>query len=279
VAKELDTSWFDLKNYNALKTMPIEGWIWQLEARYYYYEIQKQERRHGDELYLLSTARVLKAGVIPDDPNYREMSQWRAESLLEGHPFSTSSVDSLVSYDVWSMAKNNKLNHVWDACQHVDDFLWDIANEDLSEIAYTPHDFHIKQHSHFVIEQSAHVVINLSATDEQIKNDFSHWLTHYRRAINYQHQKKLFTQADFDYWVEYGVIPYLDLVLIAKIEGKKITQNKMAQLIFPNEYNVNIVDRLSKVTKPAAEELIKNEIYRTLSTQLVFEKANGMKSV
>lgn len=98
-----------------------------------------------------------------------------------------------------------------------------------SEIAYTPHDFHIKQHSHFDLEPSAHVVINLSASDEQIKNDFSHWLTHYRQAINYQHLKMLFTQADFEYWVEYGVIPYLDLVLIAKIEDKKITQNKMAQ--------------------------------------------------
>lgn len=79
------------------------------------------------------------------------------------------------------------------------------------------------------LEPSAHVVINLSASDEQIKNDFSHWLTHYRQAINYQHLKMLFTQADFEYWVEYGVIPYLDLVLIAKIEDKKITQNKMAQ--------------------------------------------------
>jgi hypothetical protein len=84
------------------------------------------------------------------------------------------------------------------------------------------------------LEPSAHVVINLSASDEQFKNDFSHWLTHYWQAINDQHQKMLFTQADFDYWIEYGVIPYLDLVLIAKIEDKKITQNKMAQLVFPN---------------------------------------------
>jgi hypothetical protein len=276
MAEKFDTSWFDLKNYEALKTMSIEGWIWQLEARHYYHEMDRQERRHG-ETYMLSIARTLKAGVVPDDPNYREMSQWRADSILEGHPFSTSSVDSLVSYDVWDMVKNNDLNHVWDACQHVSDFIWDITNEDLSEIAHTPHDFHIKQYSHFNIVPSAHVVINLSATDEQIKTDFDSWLTHYREAINYRHQKKLFTQADFDYWVEYGVIPYLDLVLIAKIEGKKITQNKLAKLIFPNEYDVDIVGRLRQVTKPEAERLIKNEIHRTLSTQLVSEKI-GMKN-
>jgi len=121
-------------------------------------------------------------------------------------------------------------------------------------------------------------VINLSATNEQIQNDLIHWLTHYRQAVNDQNQKKLFTQVDFDYWVEYGVIQYLDLMLIAKIEGKKITQNKLARMIFPNEYDVDIVERVRKVTKPTAEWLIKSEIYRALSTQLAYEKVTGMKN-
>ena len=38
MAKELDTSWFDLKNYDAFKTMTTEGWIWQLMARDHYYQ-------------------------------------------------------------------------------------------------------------------------------------------------------------------------------------------------------------------------------------------------
>ena len=122
------------------------------------------------------------------------------------------------------------------------------------------------------------MVINLSATDEQIKNDVNHWLTHYRKAVAYQRQKKLFNQVDFDYWVEYGVIPYLDLVLIAKTMEKKITQNKLARLIFPNEFDVDVVERIRKVTKPTAEWLINNEIHRTLSTQLTYEKTAGMKN-
>lgn len=282
MAKELDTSWFDLKNYDALKTMSTEGWIWQLIARDHYHKVERNRLLSHDEddRYLSSVASVLKSGVIADDPNYpHEMHNRRAEGVLEGQPFSTVSVNSLVSSDLWRMAKDNELAHVWEACEYAWDSVFEVdRNDDLIEIAHAPHDFHIKQYSHFEIETSAHVEVNLSATDEQIKNDFAHWLTHYRQAINYQHKKKLFTQVDFDYWVEYGVIPYLDLVLIAKIDGKKITQNKLARMIFPDEYEVDIVERLRKITKPTAEWLIKSEICSALSTQLAYEKVTGMKN-
>jgi muconolactone delta-isomerase len=284
MAKELDTSWFDLKNYDALKTMSTDGWIWQLMARVQYHKgVRDSLMSHDeDDGYLLFIADTLKSGVIADDlghAQHMEMYNWWCQGVIEGQPFSTASVDSLASYDLWRMAKDNDLAHVWEACEYARDSLFEVdRKDDLVEIADTPHDFHIKQYSPFDIESSAHVVVNLSATDEQIKKDFAHWLTHYRQAINYQHKEKLFTQVDFDYWVEYGVIPYLDLVLIAKIEGKKITRNKLGRLIFPDEYDVDLVERIRKTTKPTAEWLIKNEICNTLFNQLSYEKITGMKN-
>jgi hypothetical protein len=281
MAKELETSWFDLKNYDALKTMSTEDWIWQLMARVQYHKIERDSLSHDDES-LSSIAATLKGGVIPDDPGHAQhmaMCNWWCQGVIEGQPFSTASVDSLTSFELWRMAKDNDHTHVWEACEYTRDSLFEFdCNNDLLDIANAPHDFHIKQYSPFDIESSAHVVVNLSATDEQIKKDFAHWLTHYRQAINYQHKEKLFTQVDFNYWVEYGVIQYLDLVLIAKIEGKKITQNKLARLIFPDEFDVDIVERIRKVTKPTAEWLIKSEICNTLFTQLSYEKITGMKN-
>jgi hypothetical protein len=49
-------------------------------------------------------------------------------------------------------------------------------------------------------------------------------------------------------------------------------------MIFPDEYDVDIVERLRKVTKPTAEWLIKSNIYQTLATQLTYEKVIGMKN-
>lgn len=280
MAKEFDTSWFDLKNYDALKTMATEDWIWQLMARVQYHKGVRDNLE--DNGYLLFIADTLKGGVIADDPahaQHMEMCNWWCQGVIEGQPFSTASVGSLVSYDLWRMAKDNDLAHVWEACEYTRDNLFEVdRKDDLVEIADTPHDFHIKQYSPHDIESSAHVVVNLSATDEQIKKDFAHWLTHYRQAINYQHKEKLFTQVDYDHWVEFGVIPYLDLVLIAKIEGKNITRNKLGRLIFPDEYDVDLVERIRKTTKPTAEWLIKNEICNTLFNQLSYEKITGMKN-
>jgi hypothetical protein len=229
--------------------------------------------------HLLSWITALKAGVIPNHPGYSCLHDLRVNALSNGHPFSTASVDSLTSYELWEMANDSDLDHVWEACQNSWPVSIEFDRDDSLKNILTPYDFYIEQYKPIKNDPfpSAHVVINLSATDEQIKNDFSHWLTHYRKAINYQPQKKLFTQTDFDYWVQYGVIPYLDLTLIAKIEGKKITQNKLAKLIFPNEYDVDTTGRLRDTTKPEAERLIKNNIHRTLLTQLAYEKS-GMKN-
>jgi hypothetical protein len=220
---------------------------------------------------------ILKAGFIPDDPNYRNRSQSNANSILKGHPFSTSSVDSLLSYDIWCMGKDSDLKDVWSACEAASDLTVDSSNEDL-KIAFTPHDLNTKQFSRFDFEKLAHVVVDLTATDEQIKYDFNHWLTHIRQALNCQRPKKLFTRADFDRWVELGIIPYLDLVLIAKIEGKKIKQNQLGKLIFPNDLTVDVVERIRKSTKPLAERLMNTEIHRLLSIQLTYEKILEQKT-
>jgi len=247
MAEEFDTSWFDLKNYEAFKTMSLVEWIKRLSDRHLYYgifgsyqngyirdDVEEEEVR----LFLSRAADCLKKGdstiLVSDVPKS-----------------SRSSVNDLTMFEVWIMAQDDRLIHIQpDRCE-------DAFNE---EIVFQP--YGIDE------DHQAIVNINLFATDEQIKQDFTDWLENSRRMTDIKPQKKLFSQVDFDYWIEYGVIQYLDLVLIAKIEGKKITQNQLARLIFPNEYNIDIVERLRKVTKPTAESLMKNKTYKSLSVQL-----------
>jgi hypothetical protein len=97
MAKELDISWFDLKNYEAFKTMSIEEWIYQFIVRDHYHRLVRNSLIGDDKSdecleWVVST---LKPGVIADAPNYpHDMHSRRAEGILGGHPFSTASVDS-----------------------------------------------------------------------------------------------------------------------------------------------------------------------------------------
>lgn len=109
--------------------------------------------------------------------------------------------------------------------------------------------------------QTEFIGIDLSASDEQVRNDFEKWLKDYRKNTEHKHEpvKKNFTDKDMSKWVEYRVLPYLDLMLVAKYEGKKIRQKKIVELIFPDYVEL---DKLRKTIKPEAERLMK---YKTLS--------------
>ena len=127
---------------------------------------------------------------------------------------------------------------------------------------------------------TAAIKINLYATDEKLRNDFDQWLKDIRKSTGYEDnipknvskkklsKKKLYIQEDFDHWIKFGVIPYLDLMLVADIEYKVITQEELAPLIFPNESALDTYTRISQITKPTADQLINNRMYKTLLAQL-----------
>ena len=144
----------------------------------------------------------------------------------------------------------------------------------IKEAHRTPYDFRHKQYfNRDYISPQAHVTIDLDATDEQIENDFCHWLTHYRKASGYRvpekkAHEKLFTQKTFDYWIKHGFIPYLDLMLIAKIEGKEeFTHAKLGEIIFPDEAIENSEYRIRTITIPGAERLLEDSTRWSLLAQ------------
>ncbi|WP_340122233.1 DUF6387 family protein [Methylobacter svalbardensis] len=258
MADDLDTSWFDLKNYEELKIKSFEDWAILLNDRWIFYKtVEKYEN------YVLPNNIVDGNLLVFLDNAVACLKEGFSSIFIDDKPkFPRSSVCDLTLYEVWDMAQDERLIHIQpDRCK--DEFVETIAFESYGIDNW---------------ERKTRVTINLSATDEQIKNDFNRWLIDCRQVTGIESQKKLFTQDDFDYWIRYGVIPYLDLLLIAKIERKKITQNKLAKLIFPDEYNVDIVGRLRQVTKPEAERLISQEIHRALQSQLDYEKI-GMKNI
>lgn len=86
-------------------------------------------------------------------------------------------------------------------------------------------------------------------------------------------KKELYIQKDFDHWIWCGVIPYIDLMLVADIEYKGITQEELGAIIFPNDPDPDLdtLERIRQVTKPLAEELILNKMYKTLLAQLAYQ--------
>jgi hypothetical protein len=279
VKKNPDTAWFNLKNYDGFKDLSINEWLGQLEERAIIREMLHQDPPFRNRYINSSLEKKLsKSGVLDtysnDDPCPYEKAAEVA--LLKKYPFSTASIDSFASRDLWLMTQNEDLDHVWKSCEGEEN----IGMSDPFNIGSSPIDFHIEQIKSDDSERMAHITINLSATDKQIQKDFTHWLTNYREAINYKRDKSFnHIQAKLDKLVKYRVIPYLDLLLVAKEQGKKITYSQIADLLFPNEpTDVDTKDRVEKVTKRLAEEIIRNQLDKILSIQIANEEALLLKS-
>lgn len=112
--------------------------------------------------------------------------------------------------------------------------------------------------------------VDLEASDEQIKAEFSRWLVQERERRNVPAVRKSFNESDFQGFYESAVLPYLDLMFWATLENVKINQYVIAQAIFPDAYapesEVDPLGRL-KTTKKKADYLMKYDTLRRLELQ------------
>jgi hypothetical protein len=107
------------------------------------------------------------------------------------------------------------------------------------------------------------VIVNLSAPKELIQKDFSAWLEmrskEYARGIPHR-----FTDADLKQWHRQRVLAYLDLDLFQRVFNVTIPNHILGELLFPDETDVDVTERVRKVVKPLAESLMADGVMDAL---------------
>jgi hypothetical protein len=120
-------------------------------------------------------------------------------------------------------------------------------------------------------ETDGFIQVDLSATDQQLVEDFSLWLKA-KRAEQHDRRTSPITGKDFADWVDSKVLPYFDLVAISKIEGTPLSNHLIGDLLFPNELDVDVAERVRKVTKRKAQQVFSYETMEILSAQCLANK-------
>lgn len=168
------------------------------------------------------------------------VSQRNGSRLVEQLPYTTSTVYPLTFRDV------RVLNDV----QHesgVDD---ESACDEI-----------IRESKLWGLDRFPHLVIDLYARDEQIKKDFSKWLSTYRKISGKASPKPL-DQTNFDRWYQDKVLPYFDLVAWAHWRKTKVTRERIVSLLYPSDADAT-TDRL-KAVKTLAHSVISATTYASL---------------
>ncbi len=278
MAEKLDTSWFDLNKYDTLKTLDLRGWERQLTTRRWI----KIKEGYGCELIAeqIKTRPIInhqtprseykawkQRGADKRDKAYRPIfAQFEEDPKPWWHdpnvrPFNTYSVMNTAELYAWHHKDSDKQNLVTMDLAATDGF------NGLSD-------------------RLANITIDLTATDEQLKSDFSRWLTEYRKTIDYESYKTKgykfykkkgielyqtkFTDKDLSYWVECRLLPYIDLTLVAAVEKKTITQAEIGRLVYPytEHHSEDITQKIRKTVIPKADWLFRDETLQAIRAQI-----------
>jgi hypothetical protein len=260
LANELDTSWFDLSKYRGIDTFGLREWERQLSVRSYMWWCSTNDSESFPEICDIWLERIKTAPLIP---NYEgDKSTWQKQR--EYNPACFYSVFSTPAYHFWCAPNDNRLSDVWAACSLEDEGK---ATEEQYKLANTPYNWLYFQRG-VSSEELTNVVVDLTASDEQIIKDFRKWLIAYRKACGFYSHEKNFTIKNFAEWNKWRLLPYIDLILVGKANRAEITQPRIARLIFDDEFEVDIVDRLRRTTKPKAEWLIREETVTAMRAQI-----------
>jgi hypothetical protein len=313
MSKKLDTSWFHLKNYEGLKDLDTYGWYRQLVIRgriksllLTYDDIIEIEREdlndsERSEIYEAITDRELLArewAVLHAVPALRWIERIKSNPIIDSndsdvykmhesqskYPFNTYSITSTSAWNMYLIANDDQLSDVWKYC----DILYEEieVTEKQGDLIETPYDLLAIDRGILENKGLAHVTVDLTATDEQIRQDFCHWLTEYRRATKFgpknKKQQKFFTSTDLSNWEEERLLPYIDLMLISKIEGKKINNPDMAKLIYSDKYSdkrsdLDFTDKVRRTIHKKAVKLIRQKTLAAIEAQLHSKSPNRSK--
>lgn len=246
MSNELDTSWFDLKKYDELNNLDLLGWHCQLISR-----------KWIDRSSTATWIEHLKEKPIFSTDNH---NSYFGQKYYSRYSFNTSSVASTTAAEFFV------INH-----NHLKDVLIcsKVYTDEAQELVKNPLNLLCNERGLDSAGYSNYVTVDLTVSDEQIMSDFRHWLTEYRKATGYESKEKNLTDKHLSEWVKYRILPYIDLNLIAQLEGKTITPTEMSKLIFGSEYDTASLRTLRESTKPRVEWLLRETTTEIIEAQII----------
>jgi hypothetical protein len=98
--------------------------------------------------------------------------------------------------------------------------------------------------------------VDLWASDEQIKKDFSLWLTAKRNEIAEAPTFNDFSSGVFRNWCKHRVLGFIDLELYAVYHDLILPNHLIGKLLFPDEFGIDTGERVRKVVRPLAHKIL-----------------------
>ena len=276
--------WFDLQKYSLAEKFTAKDWLCEIYGRVLMdfvfsethedlsqglYEEANLTMNNIKEFGLLSTVKPNKL-LIEKQQDFRKLKQYvknlttlDAFNLLyysdkkKSFLLEAQKLDELLKAEFNSVArkgyndthslKYSKAIHLeeienFDRLEHLDGFQNDLG--------------------------SRYLEVDINASDEALVGQFRAWLIEERKNYHLEFPKKDISNSLFLDWYKNQVLAYWDIVALSKYEGISLTNDAIGNMLFPNDIEVTISERIRKVVRPKARRVISIEMAEILDSQV-----------
>ena len=264
-------AWFDLDRYHELAEFELDDWLinltWRAAFLNWLGDQIEEFRTEIEDRFQSNQGRPLaKRRTKPYD-----WANDRYSRGPESHPeLKTATVRSLSVLNVaqiikWGAEGNYEFSKkLCGAAEQMDSLDW---SSDFQRFMSEPFDLQERSEIMGTDFGDVKAEIDLFAPDDVIIADFPKWLGSARKVFEIPSQR-MFSDAQLSKWVEFRIIPYMDLTLWAKLEKVNISYAVLGNALFPDEFDVDLPDRIRRVTKPQADRLTQSRVIEAMVRQL-----------
>ena len=254
--KRDDLSWFNVEKYSIAKNWSLSDWGQNLLSRAQLRQRINYGATEYDELVVPSIVHLMldpcpmriENSSLSLMHDYDQPARIREKALFDMwtdiEVFNNPKMD-----DVRSNIEKLQMNMEDPTVDH--DFLW-LCLDDVSKERGMP-DLPEKM-----------LLIDLNATDAVLIFEFKRWLKNKRAKLGSNLPKTGFNTAE---WDRYNVLGFIDIDIFARATGSTISNSTLGDLLFPDEIDVDLSERVRKVVRPMAEKIVDFDYITSLNYQ------------
>lgn len=254
--RKVDLDWFRLEKYKPIASYSRSDWVNALNVRYEAFV------RFADDTFILSDQAALELLADPLGPRGQKPSTVEIvhdEDYQEDGP-----IEDLRIVDLIGTLKSS------DASKIVSD-LNTFASWEAGPRTKGPPDMKSATRTYRSwIDSDAEspalpIWVDLNADDELLMRKFRDWISAARTQFGPGHRAISWSDRSMQSWVDFQVLPFIDLnIFCSRVKGQ-LTQRLAGSLLFPDEVDVDLTERIRKVVVPLAERLLADDFLSALA--------------
>lgn len=111
------------------------------------------------------------------------------------------------------------------------------------------------------------LVVNTDAPASVLIEAFKEWL----EATQAASRPRAFSDKDIQRWNDNRLLLAIDIELYARLKNNKLTYLQIANLLYPDEFEIDSVQKVRQTTLPNAKKLLSEKVILAMHAQCVAE--------